>query len=134
VSPKGAAITFLIIEEIFMNIAMIGSGYVGLVSGTCFSEFGFNVTCVDNDENKIEKLKKGIIPIFEPGLEKMVLDNYKSGSLNFTTNIAEAVKNADAVLLLSELLREEAMDTLTYLMFIPQLKILLKILRIHSYC
>ncbi len=117
-----------------MNIAMIGSGYVGLVSGTCFSEFGFNVTCVDNDENKIEKLKKGIIPIFEPGLEKMVLDNYKSGSLNFTTNIAEAVKNADAVLLLSELLREEAMDTLTYLMFIPQLKILLKILRIHSYC
>lgn len=80
-----------------MNIAMIGSGYVGLVSGTCFSEFGFNVTCVDNDENKIEKLKKGIIPIFEPGLEKMVLDNYQSGRLNFTTNIADAVKKADAV-------------------------------------
>ena len=64
-----------------MNIAVVGSGYVGLVSGTCFSEMGNKVTCVDIDPNKIKKLENGIIPIFEPGLEPMVLKNVKNKNL-----------------------------------------------------
>lgn len=80
-----------------MKIVVIGSGYVGLVSGTCFSEFGHFVTCVDKDEKKIENLKKGIIPIYEPGLDQMVAENVKSGRLNFTTDPKEAVGEADAV-------------------------------------
>jgi len=80
-----------------MNIAVIGTGYVGLVTGTCFAEMGNNVICVDIDEKKIENLKKGIIPIYEPGLEPMVLDNYKKGTLHFTTNIKEALDKSDTV-------------------------------------
>lgn len=80
-----------------MKIVVIGSGYVGLVSGTCFSEFGHFVTCVDKDEKKIENLKKGIIPIYEPGLEDMVLENVKSGRLTFTTKIKECIGEADAI-------------------------------------
>lgn len=80
-----------------MKIVVIGSGYVGLVSGTCFSEFGHFVTCVDKDEKKIENLKKGIIPIYEPGLETMVSENVKSGRLTFTTDIKECIGEADAV-------------------------------------
>ena len=80
-----------------MKLAVIGSGYVGLVSGTCFAEMGNHVTCVDIDPNKIEKLNNGIIPIFEPGLEPMVLKNIKSGNLFFTTNLAEAISNAEIV-------------------------------------
>lgn len=80
-----------------MQIAMIGTGYVGLVSGACFSEFGINVTCVDKDNDKIEKLKQGIIPIYEPGLEKLVKSNFEAGRLSFTSETTEAVKNADAV-------------------------------------
>ncbi|MCP4395067.1 MAG: UDP-glucose/GDP-mannose dehydrogenase family protein [Alphaproteobacteria bacterium] len=80
-----------------MHIAMIGTGYVGLVSGACFSEFGINVTCVDKDKNKIEKLKEGIIPIYEPGLEKLVKSNFEAERLKFTTDTTEAVKKADAV-------------------------------------
>jgi UDPglucose 6-dehydrogenase len=80
-----------------MRIAMIGTGYVGLVSGACFSEFGHNVTCVDLNAAVIERLKAGEIPIFEPGLEDLVARNAKAGRLTFTTDLAEGVKNADAV-------------------------------------
>jgi UDPglucose 6-dehydrogenase len=80
-----------------MRVAMIGTGYVGLVSGTCFSEFGVNVVCVDKDAGKIERLKRGEIPIFEPGLEELVKTNAEGGRLTFSTNLAEAVKGADAV-------------------------------------
>jgi len=80
-----------------MKIVVIGSGYVGLVSGTCFSEFGHFVTCVDKDEKKIENLKKGIIPIYEPGLDQMVEENVKSGRLTFTTEAKKAIGEADAI-------------------------------------
>ncbi|MDB4060218.1 UDP-glucose/GDP-mannose dehydrogenase family protein [Flavobacteriaceae bacterium] len=78
-----------------MNITVIGSGYVGLVSGTCFSDIGNRVTCVDIDSKKIEKLNKGIIPIYESGLEQMILQNVKNKNLFFTTELAEALKNSD---------------------------------------
>ncbi|ARV06377.1 UDP-glucose 6-dehydrogenase [Polaribacter sp. SA4-10] len=80
-----------------MNIAIVGSGYVGLVSGTCFAEMGNCVTCVDIDAIKIEKLNKGIIPIFEPGLEAMVLKNVKNKNLDFTINLPNAISNAKIV-------------------------------------
>jgi UDPglucose 6-dehydrogenase len=80
-----------------MNIVVIGSGYVGLVSGTCFSEMGNKVTCVDIDPAKIEKLNNGIIPIFEPGLETMVLKNIESKNLFFTTDLTAAIKDAEIV-------------------------------------
>ena len=80
-----------------MNITVIGSGYVGLVSGTCFAEMGNRVTCVDIDSVKIEKLKQGLIPIFEPGLEQMVLKNVKNKNLLFTTNLGEAISDAEIV-------------------------------------
>lgn len=76
---------------------MVGTGYVGLVSGTCFAEFGIDVTCVDKDASKIEKLLKGEMPIFEPGLEDLVEKQVKAGRLKFTTNLADSVKEADAV-------------------------------------
>ncbi len=80
-----------------MKIAVIGTGYVGLVSGTCFSEYGHHVTCVDKDAAKIDALKNGIIPIFEPGLETMVSRNQDAGQLRFTTSLAEAMDGAEAV-------------------------------------
>ncbi|CAA7619842.1 UDP-glucose/GDP-mannose dehydrogenase family protein [Magnetospirillum sp. SS-4] len=80
-----------------MRIAMIGTGYVGLVSGTCFSEFGIHVTCVDKDAAKIEKLGENVMPIYEPGLDEMVAANVEAGRLTFTTELAPAVKAADAV-------------------------------------
>ena len=80
-----------------MDITVIGSGYVGLVSGTCFAELGNNVTCLDIDPIKIEKLNKGIIPIFESGLEPMVVKNIKNKNLSFTTDFKEALKNCDIV-------------------------------------
>src|SRR5258705_12750906 len=80
-----------------MRIAMIGTGYVGLVSGACFSEFGHHVACVDKDMGKIDALKAGRMPIYEPGLEEVVADNVKAGRLSFTGDLAASVKAADAV-------------------------------------
>ena len=80
-----------------MRVAMIGTGYVGLVSGACFSNFGHHVVCVDKDAGKIARLKKGEIPIFEPGLDALVADNVKAGRLAFTTDLAAAVPDAEAV-------------------------------------
>lgn len=80
-----------------MEIAVIGTGYVGLVSGACFSEFGFNVTCVDKDPDKIVRLNKDEIPIYEPGLDDLVKKNHAAGRLHFTTDLAASVKNADVV-------------------------------------
>jgi len=77
-----------------MNICVVGTGYVGLVTGACFAEFGLKVTCVDNDMSKIDMLKDGKIPIYEPGLEEMVSKNTKSGNLAFTTDISGAVQKA----------------------------------------
>ncbi len=80
-----------------MRVAMIGTGYVGLVSGACFADFGHDVTCVDKDEAKIAALERGEMPIFEPGLDDLVEGNVKAGRLKFTTALAPAVKAADAV-------------------------------------
>ncbi len=80
-----------------MRVAMIGTGYVGLVSGACFADFGHVVTCIDKDAGKIARLEQGEIPIFEPGLEQLVASNVREGRLSFTTQAAEAVRTADAV-------------------------------------
>lgn len=80
-----------------MKIAIVGTGYVGLVTGTCFSEMGVDVTCVDVQKEKIEKLKQGIIPIYEPGLEDMVHKNYQAGRLKFTTDLAEILDDVEVV-------------------------------------
>src|ERR1043165_6147253 len=82
-----------------MHIAVIGTGYVGLVTGACFAEFGVEVTCVDVVEEKIDKLNQGIIPIYEPGLDKIVEKNAKAGRLHFTTDIKTAVEQALVVFL-----------------------------------
>lgn len=80
-----------------MNIAIVGTGYVGLVSGTCFAEMGVNVTCVDVNEEKINSLKNGQVPIYEPGLDEMVLRNHREGRLNFTTDLTSCLDNVDIV-------------------------------------
>ena len=80
-----------------MRVTIIGSGYVGLVAGVCFAQMGNNVICLDVDSKKIDKLKQGIIPIYEPGLESMVLENHKQGNLCFTTDKAEALGNAEVI-------------------------------------
>lgn len=80
-----------------MNIAIVGTGYVGLVSGACFADTGANVTCVDVDINKIERLKKGEIPIYEPGLDELVLKNMKAGRLKFTSSLSEVLNEQEIV-------------------------------------
>src|SRR6202021_115831 len=80
-----------------MRIAMIGTGYVGLVSGACFADFGHQVTCVDKDGDKIPSLRRGEIPIFEPGLDALVAANVKANRLDFTTDLSAPVAEADAV-------------------------------------
>jgi UDPglucose 6-dehydrogenase len=80
-----------------MRVAMIGSGYVGLVSGACFADFGHTVCCIDKDPSKIERLRKGEIPIYEPGLELLVANNVEAGRLTFTVDGAQAIREADAI-------------------------------------
>ncbi|MDP8995320.1 MAG: UDP-glucose 6-dehydrogenase, partial [Pseudomonadota bacterium] len=80
-----------------MRIAIIGTGYVGLVSGACFSDFGHDVTCVDKDAAKIASLEKGVMPIFEPGLEQLVARNVEGGRLTFTTDVVAGVADAEAI-------------------------------------
>ena len=80
-----------------MRVTMIGAGYVGLVSGACFADFGHTVTCVDKDPGKIERLEQGVMPIYEPGLAELVASNVKEGRLGFTLDAKEAIRNADAI-------------------------------------
>ena len=80
-----------------MKIAMVGSGYVGLVSGACFADFGHDVVCIDKDQDKIDRLHDGIMPIYEPGLDALVANNVKAGRLSFTTSLAEGIKDAAAI-------------------------------------
>lgn len=80
-----------------MKIAMVGSGYVGLVSGACFADFGHDVVCIDKDQGKIDHLHQGVMPIYEPGLDALVESNVKAGRLSFTTDLAEGIKGASAI-------------------------------------
>ncbi|MBR0068887.1 MAG: NAD-binding protein, partial [Synergistaceae bacterium] len=78
-----------------MNLVVIGTGYVGLVTGTCFARYGNNVTCVDVNAKRIETLNKGIVPFYEPGLEEMMTRNMKEGRLHFTRSTSEALNDAE---------------------------------------
>ena len=81
-----------------MKLVMVGTGYVGLVSGVCFAEFGFETVCVDKDQNRIENIKKGSCPFFEPGIDDLLIKHFqKTKLLSFTTSLAEAMQNANIV-------------------------------------
>ncbi len=80
-----------------MKIAMVGSGYVGLVSGACFADFGHDVVCIDTDQNKVDRLKDGVMPIYEPGLDQLVANNVAAGRLSFTTDLAQGIDGAGAI-------------------------------------
>ena len=80
-----------------MKLCMIGTGYVGLVSGTCFSDLGNDVICVDRDKKKVENLKKGVVPIYEPGLDELVLKNYKNKKLQFSTDLKSSILKSDII-------------------------------------
>lgn len=97
-----------------MKIAMVGSGYVGLVSGACFADFGHDVVCIDKDQSKIDRLNDGIMPIYEPGLADLVTSNAKVGRLTFTASLAEGIKGANAISSLSALLVGAAMVMRTF--------------------
>jgi len=100
-----------------MNISVIGTGYVGLVAAACFSEMGNNVVCVDIDEDKIENLKKGIIPIYEPGLKQLVNDNQSKETLSFTTKLTDALSVSDIVFIaVGTPMREDGSADLTYVL------------------
>ena len=95
-----------------MRVTMIGTGYVGLVSGACFADFGHTVTCVDKDAGKIARLQKGEIPIFEPGLDELVKDNVEQGRLFFTTDPSTAIRDADAVFRLTAATMRNTLDAM----------------------
>ena len=84
-------------SSLFMNLAIIGTGYVGLTTGTCFAEVGHNVLCVDNNAAKVESLQQGRVPIYEPDLEDMIVSNVSAGRLEFTTDLAMAVEKSDII-------------------------------------
>ena len=93
-----------------MNIAIVGTGYVGLVTGTCFAEVGVNTVCVDIDEIKIENLRKGISPIYEPGLDEMIRKNVERGKLSFSTKLENSLEGTESGPALGRLSREAALS------------------------
>ena len=105
-----------------MKLCMIGTGYVGLVSGVCFSDLGNEVICVDRDLKKVTDLKKGIIPIYEPGLDELVLKNYKNKRLKFSTNLNDSVSKSDVVFICVGTPTKKMVMGLTLTKFIMLLK------------
>ena len=101
-----------------MKLCMIGTGYVGLVSGVCFADIGNQVVCVDKDKNKIDKLNSGISPIYEPGLDELITKNFSAKRLSFSSNLNKAINTSDIILYVWEHLREKDQLKLIYLLSI----------------